>query len=145
MKIEIETKYNVRDIVIGYRPKHGFVKYEIVDIFVEQQSVKYTGNNVRYLCQMVGNGNLSCQDSFNESELFTADDIYEQLSKVVTYPTTTEQARHDIDMYIGLKDILWNTPTMGLTNKHSSDFMKWLENKFPELEQQFINMNKNIR
>jgi hypothetical protein len=134
MKIEIETKYNVRDIVIGYKPKYGFMKYEIVDIFVEQQSVKYTGNNVRYLCQMVGKGNLSCQDSFYESELLTVDDIYEQLGKVVTYPTTTEQAKHDINMYVGLKNFLWN-PHAYLENTHTSDLIKWLESKFPEIEQ----------
>lgn len=140
MKIEIETKYDVGDIVIGYKPKYGFVKYIIKDVIIERRSFDYNGS-IEYLCEKLIDGNLSCRDSFCESELFTADDIYEQLSKVVTYPTTTEQARRDIDMYVGLKDILWNTPTMGITNKHSSEFIKWLENKFPEIEQ-FVEQNK---
>lgn len=141
MKIEIETKYNVGDIVIGYKPKHGFRKYEIVDIIVEQ-SVKYAGNEIRYLCQMVGNGNLSCQDSFFENELFTESDIYEQLGKVVTYPTTSEQAKRDIKMYSEIKDLMQcSTPVFMSDNVRWIDCTKWLESKFPEIEQ-FVKQNK---
>lgn len=133
MKIEIETKYDVGDIVIGYKPKYGFVKYIIKDVIVERRSYDYNGG-IEYLCENLIDGNLSCKDSFYESELFTADDIYERLSKVVTYPTTTEQARRDIDMYIGLKEILWSTYSRS-ENIRPSDFIKWLESKFPEIEQ----------
>ena len=135
MKIEIETKYNIGDIVIVHKPKNGFMKYEIVDIYVEQQSVMYTGNKVRYLCQKVGSGNLSCRDSFYESELFTVDDIFEQLGKVVTYPTTSEQAKRDIEMYSEIKDLIQrSTPVFMSDNVRWIDCVKWLESKFPEIE-----------
>lgn len=132
MKIEIETKYDVGDIVIGYKPQYGFVKYIIKDVIIERRSYDYTGG-IEYLCEMLTNSECTCRDSFTENELFTESDIYERLNKFMTYPTTTEQARHDINMYLGLKNILWNTYTH--SEIHPSDLIKWLESKFPEIEQ----------
>ena len=135
MKIEIETKYNIGDEVIGY--SDGFEKYTIKDILIEQQSVSYRAPEPRYLCTM-RSGEFCCDKSFNESELFTADDIYERLGKVVTYPTTTEQARHDINMYLGLKNILWNPHAY---SENINLVIKWVESKFPEIEE-FLKQNK---
>lgn len=144
MKIEIETKYDVGDIVIGYKPKYGFVKYIIKDVIVERRSYDYNGG-IEYLCENLIDGNLSCRETFAESELFTADDIYEQLGKVVTYPTTTEQAKHDLDMYVGIKDYIRNQPAVNMSdNVRWIDFINWLESKFPEMEQ-YVKMNTRIK
>lgn len=133
MKIEIETKYNIGDEVIGYVSERGFRKYKVDDIRVQTRSIEYTGEDIEYRCTMITNDDLTCQETFTQSELFTADDIYERLGKVVTYPTTTERARHDINMYLGLKNILWNPHAY--SEIHPSDLIRWLESKFPEIEQ----------
>lgn len=136
MKIEIETKYNIGDIVIAYQPQRGFAKYKIVDIRIGRQSVNYRGGDIEYSCRLLTNGNLSCSDSFTENELFTESDIYERLRKFMTYPTSTDEAKHDIDIYVGLKDMLRNVPTIAMSNNvHPSEYTKWLESKFPEIEQ----------
>ena len=140
MKIEIETKYDVGDIVIGYKPKYGFVKYIIKDVIVEKRSYDYSGG-IEYLCEKLTDDKF--RESFAESELFTADDIYERLNKFLTYPTTTKQAKHDLDMYRAIVDALPSANCNYMVyNTTYWDCRKWLENKFPELEQ-FI--NKNIR
>ena len=140
MKIEIETKYDVGDIVIGYKPKYGFVKYIIKDVIVEKRSYDYSGG-IEYLCEKLTDDKF--RESFTESELFTADELRDYVNKFLTFPTTTKQAKHDLDMYRAIVDALPSANCNYMVyNTTYWDCRKWLENKFPELEQ-FI--NKNIR
>ena len=135
MKIEIVTKFNIGDEVIGYVSKRGFRKYRVDDIRVQMHSIEYMRENIEYRCTLITNGDLTCQETFTQAELFTADDIYERLNKVVTYPTTTEQAKRDIEMYSEIKDLIQHsTPVFMSDNVRWIDCVKWLESKFPEIE-----------
>lgn len=145
MKIEIVTKFNIGDEVIGYVRKRGFRKYRVDDIRVQTHSVEYTGEDIEYRCTMITDGNLTCQETFTQAELFSADGLRDCVNKFLTFPTTTKQAKHDLDMYRAIVDALPSANCNYMVyNTTYWDCRKWLENKFPELEQ-FININKNNR
>ena len=138
MEIKIETKYNLGDIVIGYRNGIGFKKYKIKDIQYIKQSVMYDGyDEPEYLCELATETNTKCSERFKESELFAADELRDYLNKFLTYPTTSAEAKRDIEIYSEIKDLIrYRTPVTHLSdNVRWIECIKWLENKFPELEQ----------
>lgn len=143
MKIEIETKFNIGDEVIGY--SHGFKKYTVKDIKIGKHSVAYSGIEVDYFCVTVGSFVTSCAETFAESELFTADELRDYVNKFLTFPTTSAEAKHDIDMYSEIKNLIQHRiPVAYLSdNVRWTEYIKWLELKFPEIEQ-FVKTNKNI-
>ena len=134
MKIEIVTKFNIGDEVIGY--SHGFKKYTVKDIKIGKHSVAYSGIEADYFCVTVGSFETSSAETFAESELFTADELRDCVNKFLTYPTTTKQAKHDLDMYRAIVDALPSANCNYMVYDTTYwDCRKWLENKFPELEQ----------
>ena len=145
MKIDIVTKFNIGDEVVAYVSKRGFRKYRVDDIRVQTHSIKYTGDDIEYRCTLITNDELTCRETFTESELFTADELRDCVNKFLTFPTTTKQAKYDIDMYSEIKNLIQHCiPVAYLSdNVRWIEYVKWLESKFPEIEQ-FVKMNKNI-
>ena len=145
MKIEIVTKFNIGDEVIAFVSKRGFQKFKVEDIRVQTRSIDYTGENIEYLCSTVTDSGLKCQQTFTQSELFTADELRDCVNKFLTFPTTMKEAKHDIDMYREIKDLIQHRiPVAYLSdNVRWVEYIKWLESKFPEIEQ-FVKTNKNI-
>lgn len=145
MKIEIVTKFNIGDEVVAYVNKQGFKKFRVENIRVQTYSIDYTGENIEYLCSTVTDSNLKCQQTFTESELFTADELRDCVNKFLTFPTTSAEAKHDLDMYVGIKDYIRNQPAVNMSdNVRWIDFINWLESKFPEMEQ-YVKMNTRTR
>ena len=138
MKIEIVTKFNIGDEVIGYVRKRGFRKFKVEDIRVQTRSVDYTGEDIEYLCSIIADSDLKCQETFTftQSELFSSDGLRDCVNKFLTFPTTAKQAKHDLDMYRAIVDVLPSANCNYMVyNTTYWDCRKWLENKFPELEQ----------
>ena len=79
MKVHnIETKYDVDDIVIGFPHKAPMLlKIDRVDINFERfdkDNPEFTHYKVRYLATPV-NDKYACQSSYNEDELFTKETL----------------------------------------------------------------------
>ena len=142
MDINIKTKFNLGDTVICHKPGKGFAKYKIVDIRIGSRSVNHKENNIEYDCSLLTNEDQ--QETFAEEELFNEATIYDDLIKFMTYPRTLAEARHDVEMYKGLKAFIQHgAPVMLSDNVNWIDYVKWLEEKFPAIEE-FIQRGLSI-
>ena len=76
MKIVIETKYNIGDIVYAYW-NGRFTEFKIQNIVINHYDYKYRPE-IEYIC-VLPERELVCQEHFRECELLTADDIVKLL------------------------------------------------------------------
>ena len=95
MKIIIDTKFNVGDIVYTFN-NDGFNKFEIKDIVIEEYGLFSKIPRISYKCvtyfdvlidSLSSNGEhpgyIKCCDSFYENQLYTKDELVEILNKVI--------------------------------------------------------------
>ena len=82
MRVEVNTKYDVNDVVFGYY-NHHFFKFRITNIQV-QTNYKRQRTEVIYSCTAIIEGSeCTFTHEFNECELYSnIDEIIEKLKKL---------------------------------------------------------------
>lgn len=76
MKIVIETRYNIGDIIYAYW-NGRFTKFKVQNIVINHYNYEYTPE-IEYVC-VLPDKELTCRERFRECELLTADDIVKLL------------------------------------------------------------------
>lgn len=81
MDINIRTKYNIGDIVIGCYVGQLY-KFKIEEIEVNYNS-SYIDNDIRYKCVAVlENSEVTFYHEFEERELWTIDDLQKMIDRI---------------------------------------------------------------
>lgn len=135
MELTINTKYNIDDTVIAYFEGEGFYKCKVIDIIPPKTfSARNDKVEPQYYCQSVdtNNGSLA-QQRFNERELYTAEEL---MGKLTSFMDENTEAPSEAAIYAAIFNaaVVVEDERMAAFGVKFGDCLKWLSEKFPELE-----------